>query len=86
MREYNEVINSFCKLNTDIKKTEINSELQELLSVLHMLCLEKGLDSSMLLHHEMNDFKNENNEDDFLNSVYSYVISIKESLGRYLDE
>ena len=40
----------------------------------------------MLLHHEMNDYKTENNEDDFLNSVYSYVISIKESLGRYLDE
>ncbi len=86
MKEYSELINSFCKLEKEIKKDEINSELQELLSVLHMLCIEKGIDSSMLLHHEMNDYKTENNEDDFLNSVYSYVISIKESLGRYLDE
>lgn len=86
MKEYSELINSFCKLEKEIKKDEINSELQELLSVLHMLCIEKGIDNSMLLHHEMNDYKTENNEDDFLNSVYSYVISIKESLGRYLDE
>ena len=86
MKEYSELINSFCKLEKEIKKDEINSELQELLSVLHMLCIEKGIDSSMLLHHEMNDYKTENIEDDFLNSVYSYVISIKESLGRYLDE
>ena len=86
MKEYSELINSFCKLEKEIKKDEINSEIQELLSVLHMLFIEKGIDSSMLLNHEMNDYKTENNDDDFLNSVYSYVISIKESLGRYLDE
>lgn len=86
MKEYKELIDSFCKLDKKVKHEEINNELQELLSFLHMLCMEKNLDSSILLHHEMNDYEKNNSEDEFLNSVYSYVISIKESLGKYLDE
>lgn len=86
MKEYSDLINTFCKLEKNIKQEEINTELQELLSVLHMLCMEKGLNSSILLHSEMNDFRKDNSDDEFLNSVYSYILSIKESLGRYLDE
>ena len=86
MKEYSELVESFCTLDKSTKQIEINSELQELLSLLHVLCLEKNVDASMLLHSEMNDFEKNNSDDEFLNSVYSYIISIKESLGRYLSE
>lgn len=86
MKEYFELIEAFCTLDKSIKQIEINNELQELLSLLHVLCLEKNVDSKMLLHSEMNDFENNNSDEEFLNSVYSYIISIKESLGSYLNE
>lgn len=84
MQEYNDVINAFCNLDKESKQEEINKELRELLTILHALCLEKDNNANILLHEEMNDYKNNNSDDEFLNSVYSYILSIKESFGKYL--
>lgn len=86
MKEYNEVVDAFCGLTKETKQKEIKKELQELLTVLHALCIEKDTSSNLLLHEEMNDYEKNNSDDEFLNSVYSYILSVKESLGKYFSE
>ena len=85
MKEYNNLIEAYEKLNIKDKRKEITEEIKELLAVFCLLSLEKGITEHPLLHSNMND--NEmGTEEDFLNSTYSYLISIKEMIGRYFDE
>jgi hypothetical protein len=83
MNEFNKLVETFDKLNIKDKRTQINEELKELLAICTMLINEKGITDMPLLHENMND-KLEL-EDDFLNSTYSYIISIKENIGRYFN-
>lgn len=86
MEEYKNLIDSFCNLQSNEKKTEIRDELQELLMVFHRLCKEKQSDVKILTHPEMNKLDDPNvSDEEFLNAIYSYIISIKESIGKYLD-
>jgi hypothetical protein len=39
----------------------------------------------MLFHTEINYYEQYVAEDKFLNAVYTYLISTKESIGQYLD-
>lgn len=83
MNEFNKLVETFDKLNIKDKRTQINEELKELLAVCTMLINEKGIADMPLLHENMNDELEL--EDDFLNSTYSYIISIKENIGRYFE-
>ena len=84
MNEYNELIEAFSHLNIKDKREQVNEELRELFAVCHLLMIDKGIDEAPLLHSDMND--NKGTEHDFLNSTYSYLISIKENIGKYFDE
>lgn len=86
MQEYNELINSFCDLKVEDKRNEVMKELQELMVLFQSLCISKQIKDSMLLHPEMNDYKKETGETEFLNSAYAYLISTKELVGKYLDK
>lgn len=86
MEEYKGLIDAFCNLNKSRKKAEIRDELQELLMFFQKLCKEKGVNDKMLLHLEMKKLNDENvSEEDFLNGIYAYIISLKENIGKYLN-
>lgn len=86
MEEYKSLIDGFCELNKSKKKSEIRDELQEILMVFHRLCKEREIDSKILTHNEMKKIDDEGcSDDEFLNAIYAYIISIKESIGKYLN-
>ena len=82
MEEYNELIEAFGRLNSNTKRDEILYEVQELFALFHSLT--GGSDT--LLHTDMNEYETGLGEEEFLNSVYAYLISTKENIGRYLDK
>lgn len=82
MEEYNELVEAFTKLKPSTKRDEILYEVQELFALFHSLT---GGNES-LLSTEMNDYESGLGEDEFLNTVYAYLISTKENIGRYLDK
>lgn len=82
MEEYNELIESFSRLESCDKKNEIMYEVQELFALFHSLT--GGTDT--LFTGEMNEYETGLGEDEFLNSLYAYIISTKENIGRYLDK
>lgn len=85
MEEYKVLIDKFCDLNKQKKRNEIKNEIQEVLVLFKKLCEDKGIKNQLLLHTEMNNFENENmTEDEFLNAIYAYIISMENSIGNYL--
>lgn len=82
MEEYNELIESFGRLECSNKRDEIMYEVQELFALFHSLT--GGNDT--LFTGEMNEYETGLGEDEFLNSVYAYLISTKENIGKYLDK
>ncbi len=85
MNEYNNLIEEFDNLNIMDKRDEIIAEIKELFSVFHIMLLERGIADTPLIHPDMNDDGN-GTEDDFLNSTYAYLISLKENIGKYFYE
>lgn len=82
MEEYNELIESFSRLDNNIKRDEIMYEVQELFALFHSLT--GGNDT--LFTGEMNEYDTGLGEEEFLNSIYAYLISTKENIGKYLDK
>ena len=82
MEEYNELVESFSKLNSNTKRDEIMYEVQELFELFHILT--GGNDT--LFTGEMNEYETGLGEEEFLNSIYAYLISTKENIGKYLDK
>ncbi len=82
MEEYNELVEAFTKLSSNTKRDEILYEVQELFALFHTLT--GG--NETLLATEMNEYESGLGEEEFLNSIYAYLISTKENIGRYLDK
>ena len=82
MEEYNELVESFSKLNSNTKRDEIMYEVQELFELFHILT--GGNDT--LFTGEMNEYETGLGEEEFLNSIYAYLISTKENIGKYFDK
>ena len=82
MEEYNELVEAFTKLSSNTKRDEILYEVQELFALFHSLT--GGNDT--LFTGEMNEYETGLGEDEFLNSLYAYLISTKENIGKYLDK
>ena len=79
LEEYKDLIDAFSKLNRTKKQTEIRDELQELLMLFH------NISDRILVHTEMEKLEKDNiTEEEFLNGIYAYIISAKESIGQYL--
>ena len=82
MEEYNELIDSFSRLDSKIKRDEIMYEVQELFALFHSLT--GG--NETLFTGEMNEYDTGLGEEEFLNSIYAYLISTKENIGKYLSK
>jgi len=85
LEEYKELIDKFCELDINTKHKEIKNEIQELLGLFHKLCEDKNGNDSMLIHNKMKELdKDSIPEEEFLDGLYAYIISIKENIGKYL--
>lgn len=84
MTEYNNLIEKYRCLNIKDKREEIIEELKELLVICSILMKEKGIVDIPLLDPNMNDSET-GIEDNFLDSTYAYLISIKENIGKYFN-
>lgn len=79
--EYRCLIESFVKIDKTQKQIEIKEELKEVLMVFSNLCDDKNV----LTYVEMKKLLKEgNDEEKFLNEIYSSIVLIKELIGQYL--
>ena len=80
MKEYNSLIEEFSKLDNKKKKLEIRDEVQEIMMTCHKLCNKKD---SLLVHEKMKGLdKEEFTDDEFLDGLYAYIISMKEEIAK----
>lgn len=83
---YNTLIENFSELNVNIKQKEIINEIQETLMLFHSICQKKDAKDKILTHKKM-ELLSQNNisEDEFLDGLYAYVTSMKESIGKFFE-
>ena len=83
-KEYADLIEEFSKLDKDIKHYEIKDELQEILALFYKLCKKKYSKDILLVHEKMKKIDDKNlSDEEFMDGVYAYLISIKELIGKY---
>ena len=80
--DFNELISNFKNLSLSEKKELTISEVKSLIAVLHALNIRKNSEFKTLFNREVIDLNNENYaESDFVEAIYVYIYSIKESLA-----
>ena len=78
-------INSFKKLNIDLKKKEIIYSLREMIAVFDALSLEEGIILDYVKSKEIIDLGKEDAvDDDFLEAVFVYLEISKDIIGQYV--
>lgn len=83
---YNELIDKFSELEKSVKQKEIINEIQEALMFFHSLCKHKDPKDRILIHEKMKDLEESNlSEDEFLDGLYAFITSMKESIGKYFE-
>lgn len=83
---YKELVDKFSKLDIKTKHEEVENELQEILMIFHKLCKDKNIESKILTHEKMKNIENKNiSQNEFLDVIYAYILSIKECIGNYLE-
>ena len=84
--DYNNLIEAFSNLNKDKKRKEILEEIQEVLFIFHTLCKEKDENNKLLTNYRMLELnEKEMNEEEFLNALYAYIVSMKDVIGKYFE-
>jgi len=79
--DFNEYINSYKKLPLEKKKEILITDFKELLIVLNKL---NKNNKDILINREL--LETNQTEDDFVEAIFVYLCSIKESLGNYINE
>lgn len=80
--DFNELISNFKKLSIIEKKQLTISEIKSLVAVLNALNLHSNNNSKTLFNREIVDLNGLNyEEEDFVEAIYVYIYSIKESLA-----
>lgn len=87
MEEYNSYINAFVNLDTDDKREEVVNKLKELIATLELIAKKLNDAQPVLLNREMIDLNQEEvSEDDYLEAVFAYLISLEDLIGRTLNK
>ncbi len=87
MEEYNHYINEFVNLNVEDKREEIVNKLKELIATLEVIAKELNDPQPALLNREMIDLNQEDvSEEDYLEAVFAYLISLEDLIGRTLNQ
>jgi len=77
-------IDSYKKLATDDKKEQIIEELKSILVMTEKMCADMKIIHEPLVNKETLDLSNKHtSEDEYLEAVFVYVQSVKDSLGTY---
>ncbi len=87
MEEYNHYINEFVNLSVEDKREEIVNKLKELIATLEVIAKELNDPQPALLNREMIDLNQEDvSEEDYLEAVFAYLISLEDLIGRTLNQ
>lgn len=83
---FNEYVEVFKTLPLAAKKEETIKEMKMLIALLSKLKLDLNIEDNLLLNKEVLDIQKATaTEDDFVEAVFVYVNTIKESLADYLE-
>lgn len=82
-KEFNDNVNAFKKLRLEDKESIVENELKEIISLFEIVA--KQSDFKILYNREILDTVGNHTEDDFVESVYVYIQSIKEILADYIN-
>lgn len=84
--EHNKYIELYKKMSLVDKKNALEKEIKDILILLMKLHEVKGLSAELLLNKEVLDIKDKNStEDDFVEAIFVYILSIQELLASYVD-
>lgn len=84
--KYNNYIEAYKKLSLVDKKIAIEKEIKETLALLVKLQENLGQEANILFNKEVLDVKNGvSNEEDFVESMFVYVLTIQENLASYIE-
>ena len=84
-QEYNDYIERYTHLTTDEKRKELLKSVKEMIVSLKQLAIVKGKDVDFLVNREMIDLKaSVVSEDDYLEGVFAYIVSLEELVGTIL--
>lgn len=84
--EFNECVSSFKNLSLSDKKEMVEREINELILVLNSLNKEYDKDFKVLFNREILDLKKKyQTEDDFVEAIFVYMCSIKESIATLIE-
>lgn len=82
----NNYINSYKKLSLVDKKKTLEKEIKVILALLEKLHENLGAKSNFLFNKEILDIKEGvSTEEDFVEAMFVYVLSIQESLASYIE-
>ena len=85
--EFENLVNSYKNLTIEAKRDEIVNVLKELLAVVDKINVDAEVKSEMLLNREILDLNNcVVSEDDYLEAVYVYAMSLQNSIGSFLEK
>ena len=80
--DFNELMDNFKKLSIIEKKELTINEIKGLITVITAINVKNNGDSQMLFNREITDIEDKNhNEEDFVETIYAYVFSIKELIA-----
>ena len=80
-KKYLDLIVCFKKLDEEDKREEITNNLNELLEFYHNY--NKNMDESNTLLPILKKYENES---EYLDVLFSYIISLKEEIAKYIDK
>lgn len=84
--EHNKYIELYKKMSLKDKKEALEKEIKDILIFLMKLHEEKGWKADLLLNKEVLDIRDANStEDDFVEAMFVYILSIQEMLASYID-
>ena len=82
----NNYVETYKKLSLIEKKQIIEKEIKDTLALLVKLHEDHGKESDILFNKEILDVKDGiSNEEDFVEAVFVYVLSIQEMLASYIE-
>ena len=84
---FDDYIECYKKLSIDEKRSKIIEEFKDLIVVSEKICSDMGIQHDLLINKEILDLKNNPlSEDDYLEALFVYVNTLKNSTGTYFDK
>jgi len=84
--KFNNYIETYKKLSLIDKKQALEKEIKETLALLQKLHENLGKENDILFNKEVLDVKDGiSSEEDFVEAMFVYILTIQESLASYVD-